>query len=82
MGDIFDLIRHWGSRARRFLDKESCERLEKRNCNELDEHADPFDRVLLKEYLDLLQSLEEEEDPIRRYRIMSAIADIKDMLEK
>jgi len=82
MGDIFDLIRHWGSRARRFLDKKSGERLEKRNCNELDEHTDSFERVLLKEYLDLLQALEREEDPIRRYRIMSAIMDIRAILQK
>lgn len=82
MGNIFDLIRYWGLRARRFLDKKSDQQLEMGNCNELDEHPNSFDRVLLKEYLDLLQALEREEDPIRRHRILSAIADIREMLEK
>lgn len=82
MGNISDLIRNWGLRARRLLDKKSDEWVEKLDCKELDEHADTFDRVLLKEYLDLLQALEKEEDPIRRYRLMSAIMDIRSMLEK
>jgi len=82
MGKIFDLIQSGVLKAKRFLHKRNDERIEKRECHEFDEHMNSFDRVLLKEYLDLLQALEKEEDPIRRYRIMSAIMDIRAILEK
>ncbi|MCL6473305.1 MAG: hypothetical protein K6T91_10940 [Firmicutes bacterium] len=81
MGWLKDYTRGYLVHLKWILAAKRRERSSKKRAKELYLHLSSLDQALMLEYDDLLEAYEKEQDPIKRYRIISGILELEKVLE-
>ncbi|MBE0447936.1 MAG: hypothetical protein IBX64_07550 [Actinobacteria bacterium] len=82
MKRLMGLIKNGVAQLQRNLDRGGKKQLLNNQLNDLQTHIDSADHLLMKEYESLVEALEKEKDPIKRYRIMVGVVELEIVLEK
>ncbi len=82
MEGIAGFAGRWFTKLKWVLVSKKWEYILNRQFKELCTHVKSVDQILVQEYEDLIKAFEMEDDPIRRYRIMTGIMEIEKVLEQ